>query len=101
MCPLFTLNLLYAIILQELNLAVVGSQIIGVVPLKALMESADFYMSRDNLFILDDDQKIRLVRQFSYLSIINCKNIGALCFSFICKSTVSCYYFLTFLLITY
>ena len=48
--------------LQELNLAVVGSQIVGIVPLKALMDAADYFMKRDNLFILEEDQKLRLVR---------------------------------------
>ena len=47
--------------IQELNLAVCGSQIVGVVPLKAIMEIADYFMQRDNLFLLEEDQKIRLV----------------------------------------
>ncbi|KAK7109256.1 formimidoyltransferase-cyclodeaminase-like [Littorina saxatilis] len=46
---------------EELNLAVVGSQIVGIVPLKALMDSADYFMKKDNLFILEEDQKLRLV----------------------------------------
>ena len=46
---------------QELNLAVVGSQIVGLVPLQALMETADYYMNKSNLFILEEDQKLRLV----------------------------------------
>ena len=47
---------------QELNLAVVGSQIVGLVPLKALMDAAEYCMQKDNLFILEEDQKLRLVR---------------------------------------
>lgn len=46
---------------EEMNLATVGSQIVGIVPLKALMDAADYYMKRDNLFILEEDQKLRLV----------------------------------------
>lgn len=46
---------------EELNLAVVGSQIVGLVPLQALMETADYYMNQSNLFILEEDQKLRLV----------------------------------------
>ncbi|XP_046369609.2 formimidoyltransferase-cyclodeaminase-like [Haliotis rufescens] len=46
---------------DELNLAVVGSQIVGVVPLQALLAVADFYMEKENLFILEEDQKLRLV----------------------------------------
>lgn len=39
----------------------VGSQIVGLVPLKAILDVADSYMEADNLFILEEDQKIRLV----------------------------------------
>ncbi|KAK2168187.1 hypothetical protein NP493_1242g00023 [Ridgeia piscesae] len=46
---------------EELNLAVVGSQIVGLVPLKAIMESADHYMEKEGVFVLEEDQKIRLL----------------------------------------
>lgn len=46
---------------EELNLAVVGSQVVGLVPLKAMLLSADFFMEKENLFLLEEDQKIRLV----------------------------------------
>lgn len=46
---------------QELRLAVVGSQIVGLVPLSAVLQAAEYYMKRDNLFLLEEDQKIRLV----------------------------------------
>lgn len=46
---------------QELNLAVVGSQVVGLVPLVAITQAADYYMEKENLFILEEDQKIRLV----------------------------------------
>jgi len=46
---------------EELNLAVVGSQIVGLVPLQALMDTADHLMQQENLFILEEDQKLRLV----------------------------------------
>ncbi|XP_046580463.1 formimidoyltransferase-cyclodeaminase-like isoform X1 [Haliotis rubra] len=46
---------------DELNLAVVGSQIVGIVPLQALLMVADYYMEKENLFILEEDQKLRLV----------------------------------------
>ncbi|XP_024918199.1 formimidoyltransferase-cyclodeaminase [Cynoglossus semilaevis] len=46
---------------EGLNLPVVGSQIVGLVPLKALLDCADFYISRDKLFILEEEHKIRLV----------------------------------------
>ncbi|KAJ3584218.1 hypothetical protein NHX12_014714 [Muraenolepis orangiensis] len=46
---------------KELNLPVVGSQVVGLVPLKALLDSADFYIQRDQLFILQEEHKVRLV----------------------------------------
>ena len=47
--------------LQELKLAVCGSQIVGLVPLEAMLLTADFYIQKENLFIVGEDQKIRLV----------------------------------------
>lgn len=46
---------------QELKLPVVGSQIVGLIPLKALLDAADFYIHRDELFILEEEHKVRLV----------------------------------------
>lgn len=40
----------------------VGSQIVGLIPLKALLDSADFYILRDQLFIMEEEHKVRLVR---------------------------------------
>ena len=46
---------------RELNVAVVGSEIVGLIPLDAILEAAEYYIEKENLFILDEDQKIRLV----------------------------------------
>ncbi|KAJ8367623.1 hypothetical protein AAFF_G00314100 [Aldrovandia affinis] len=46
---------------QELNLPVVGAQIVGLVPLKALLDCAHFYIQRDGLFVLEQEHKVRLV----------------------------------------
>jgi glutamate formiminotransferase/formiminotetrahydrofolate cyclodeaminase len=46
---------------RELNLAVAGSEIVGLIPLEAMLMAADYYIEKENLFILDEDQKIRLV----------------------------------------
>ncbi len=43
-----------------LNVGVAGSEIVGVVPLDALLMAADYYIERENLFIYQEDQKIRL-----------------------------------------
>jgi glutamate formiminotransferase/formiminotetrahydrofolate cyclodeaminase len=45
---------------KNLNVAVVGSEIVGLVPLKALLMAADYYVEKENLFIVDEHQKIRL-----------------------------------------
>ncbi len=58
----FYANLLFTS-LQELNLAVCGSEIVGLVPLRALLEAAEYYIQKENLFILEEDQKIKLVRE--------------------------------------
>lgn len=46
---------------QELKLPVVGSQIVGLVPLQAVLDTADFYIKRDQLFIIEEEHKVRLV----------------------------------------
>uniref|UniRef100_A0A8C5C192 Formimidoyltransferase-cyclodeaminase n=1 Tax=Gadus morhua TaxID=8049 RepID=A0A8C5C192_GADMO len=46
---------------QALRLPVVGSQVVGLLPLKALLDAADFYIQRDQLFILEEEHKVRLV----------------------------------------
>jgi glutamate formiminotransferase / formiminotetrahydrofolate cyclodeaminase len=45
---------------HELNVAVAGSEIVGLVPLEAILMAAEYYIERENLFILDERQKIRL-----------------------------------------
>ena len=46
---------------QELNLGVCGSQIVGLVPQDALMAAADYYMQKEKLFLMEEEQKLRLV----------------------------------------
>ncbi|XP_043240383.1 formimidoyltransferase-cyclodeaminase-like [Amphibalanus amphitrite] len=43
-----------------LKLAVAGSEVVGLLPLDALLQAADFYIQRENLFILEERQKVRL-----------------------------------------
>ena len=47
----------------ELKVAVTGSEIVGVVPLEAIIMAADYYIEKENLFILEEDQKVRLAVQ--------------------------------------
>lgn len=46
---------------KALDLAVAGSELVGLIPLRAMLAAADYYIERENLFILDERQKIRLV----------------------------------------
>ncbi len=46
---------------RELNVAVAGSELVGLIPLEAMLMAADYYMEKENLFILDERQKISLV----------------------------------------
>ena len=44
----------------RLNIGVAGSEIVGVVPLEAILMAADYYIEKETLFIYQEDQKIRL-----------------------------------------
>ncbi len=43
-----------------IDVAVAGSELVGLIPLEAMLLAADFYIAREGLFILDERQKIRL-----------------------------------------
>lgn len=45
---------------RALALPVVGSQLVGLVPLAALLAVADHCIRRENLLVLDEDQKVSL-----------------------------------------
>jgi len=45
---------------KAMNLAVCGSELVGLIPLEAMLMAADYYIEKENLFILDERQKIRL-----------------------------------------
>jgi len=45
---------------EALNLAVAGSEVVGLIPLEAMLQAADFYIEKENLFILEERQKVRL-----------------------------------------
>ncbi|XP_031551807.1 formimidoyltransferase-cyclodeaminase-like isoform X2 [Actinia tenebrosa] len=46
---------------KESKLGVCGSQVVGLVPLDAILRAADYYIKKEDLFIVEQDQKIRLV----------------------------------------
>lgn len=43
-----------------LNVGVAGSEIVGIVPLESILMAADHYIEKENLFIYEEDQKVRL-----------------------------------------
>lgn len=45
-----------------MNLPVVGSQLVGLVPKKAMLDTAEFYIKKEKLFILEEEHKIKLVK---------------------------------------
>lgn len=49
------------IIAEQMKIPVVGSQIVGLVPLKCMMLAADYYIKKESLFMLEESDKIRLV----------------------------------------
>merc|ERR1719464_1236333 len=45
---------------EDLSIAVTGSELVGLVPLSSILEAAEFYMKKENLMVLDEDQKVHL-----------------------------------------
>ena len=45
---------------DALDVGVAGSEIVGLVPLDAMLSAADYYIDKENLFIYEEDRKIRL-----------------------------------------
>jgi len=46
---------------EQLKVGLAGSELVGLIPLEAMLEAADYYMEKENLFIYDEEQKIKLV----------------------------------------
>ncbi len=44
----------------ELSVGVAGSEIVGLIPLEALLMAADYYIEKENLFLYEEDRKVRL-----------------------------------------
>lgn len=45
----------------ELNVAVVGSHVVGSIPLQALMKAADHYIEQEHVFLIKEQQKLRFI----------------------------------------
>lgn len=46
---------------KKLKVAVCGSELVGLIPLEAMLMAADYYINKEKLFIIDERQKINLV----------------------------------------
>ena len=46
---------------RKLNVALAGSEIVGLIPLNAVLMAAEYYIKKENLMLLDIDSKIKLV----------------------------------------
>jgi glutamate formiminotransferase/formiminotetrahydrofolate cyclodeaminase len=46
---------------SSLRIAVTGSELVGLIPLDAILQSAEYYILKENLMIVDEAQKINLV----------------------------------------
>lgn len=56
---------------QALNVGMAGSEIVGLVPLESLLAAANYYIEKENLFIYEEDQKIRLAIERLGLNSVN------------------------------
>jgi glutamate formiminotransferase/formiminotetrahydrofolate cyclodeaminase len=45
----------------DLNVGVCGSELVGLIPIEAMLMAADYYIEKENLFLIDEKQKINLV----------------------------------------
>ena len=48
---------------REIKVAVVGSELVGLIPRDALLMAADYYIQKEGLLVLDEDSKIRLAAE--------------------------------------
>lgn len=46
---------------RELKLATCGSQIVGVIPLESILMAAEYFIKKENLLILEEEKKVKLV----------------------------------------
>ncbi len=56
---------------KEMNVAVCGSELVGLIPLEAMLMAAEYYIQKEDLFILNEKQKIKLVVERLGLSSIS------------------------------
>ena len=70
-CTHATLFKIISVSLQELKLGVVGSEVVGMIPLRPLLMAADYFIEKEGLFVIQEQQKIRLAIERLGLSSIS------------------------------
>jgi len=56
---------------EELGLPVIGSELVGLVPLGCLLAAAEYYIEKEGLMVLEEDQKVHLAINRMGLSTIS------------------------------
>lgn len=46
---------------HELRVSLCGSQIVGLIPLDAILMAADHYIQKEGLLVLDEEKKVKMV----------------------------------------
>lgn len=46
---------------EKLNIAIAGSELVGLIPLEAMLMAADYYIEKEKLMLVEEEQKIKLV----------------------------------------
>ena len=72
-------------------MAITGSEMVGLVPLAAILQVADYYMEKEKLMILEEDQKVHLAINrlgLSSLHPFNAKRVTIFCFSRDCLQSI-------------
>ena len=49
----------------EIKVALCGSQIVGLLPLESILNAAEYYIKKEGLLILEENQKVKLVIFFT------------------------------------
>lgn len=56
---------------EQIKVGVAGSEVVGLIPLQAILMAADYYIEKENLFVIEQDQKILLAVQRLGLSSVS------------------------------
>jgi hypothetical protein len=49
-----------------MQVATCGSEIVGLIPLESILMAADYYIKKENILVLEESQKVKLVITNNY-----------------------------------